>query len=255
MYTHAIVRRPGRDLADGITTAKLGAPDYERALRQHACYVHALVETGVGILALDPLPGYPDAYFVEDVAVVLPEVAVITRPGAASRRGEEVAIAPVLARHRPILHIVPPGTMDGGDVLVVGQSVFVGISSRTNEAAAQQLSIMLEGLGYRVVPISVATGLHLKSSVCTVAENTLLVAHRARTGWSGEALSHLRTVSVADGEQDAANALFVNDRILMAAGFPETHRRLEALAVPIVELDVSEARKMDGGLTCMSIRF
>ncbi len=252
MFTHAILRKPGPNFAEGLTTSPLGTPDFGRMLQQHSAYADALTALGLQIEMLEPLPAFPDAYFVEDVAVVTPELAVITRPGAGARRGEEFHMIAVLARHRPLAHITDPGTLDGGDVLIVGQTVFVGLSNRTNPEGAAQLGHFLSVHGYQTRTIPVAEGLHFKSSVTWVRGNTLLVSE---TFAGRPELADFEQI-VVDGDEDyASNTLHVNGTILTPMGFPKTLRKLEGLSVPVVVLDTSEARKMDGGLTCMSLRF
>lgn len=252
MFTHAITRTPGQNLAQGLTTAHLGAPSYELALRQHQSYVETLRSLGLHVIVLDAEPGYPDGHFVEDTAVVTPEVAVITHPGAPARRGEEESIEPVLARYRQTVRIQPPGTLDGGDVLVVGTHVFVGLTDRTNPIGARQLGCILEEHGYAWTAVPVAKGLHLKSSVNHVGGETLLVtkAFADRQEFEG-----YPKIVVDRGEEYAANTLWVNDHLIVPQGFPGTREKLEATSLAIVELDVSEMRKMDGGLTCLSLRF
>ena len=147
MFAFALTRKPGRNFIQGLTTANLGPPDYELILKQHACYVDALKTIGIEVIELGPQPDYPDAHFVEDTAVVIPEVAVITRPGAAARQGEEESIAEVLRQYREIEHIQAPGTLDGGDVLMIGNHFFIGISERTNPEGAKQLGGILEKYG------------------------------------------------------------------------------------------------------------
>jgi dimethylargininase len=259
MYRYAIARSPGPNLATGITTSELGKPDYETALRQHQRYVDALRDAGLAVAILDPLPGHPDGHFVEDVAVVTPEIAVITRPGAEARRGEEGALEPVLTQYRRIVRISAPGTLDGGDVLIVGRQVIIGISQRTNVEGARQLGAILAPFGYAWKTVSVDVGLHLKSSVNVMEEDTLLTAdwlNRARQVGSGRPpFGGYRRIVVDDVDAYAANSLWVNDRILMPAGFPRVRDQLEVLGRQVVEVDVSEMRKMDGGITCMSVRL
>ncbi len=251
-FTQAIVRQPGPNCAAGLTSSDLGPPDYDRLLAQHQSYVDALCELGLWVEELPAEPDYPDAYFVEDPAVVTPEVAVITLPGAPARQGEQERIAPLLARHRPLAHIEPPGHLEGGDVLIVGRQVFVGLSQRTNRAGAQQLDRILAQQGYTTTAVPVGPGLHLKSSVNLVGPNALLltVDFAAKAAFSG-----YQHILVDDEEAYASNSLLVNGTLIVPAGFPRTRARLEALGQPIVELDVSEVQKMDGGLTCMSLRF
>ncbi len=252
MLTRAILRRPGPDFAAGLTTARLGAPDPRRMLAQHAAYADALLTLGLQVEVLDPLPGFPDAYFVEDVAVVVPELAVVARPGALPRRGEAEGIVPALARHRELACLEHPGTLDGGDVLIVGHSVLIGVSARTNEEGADQLARLLRPHGYDSRKVPVAAGLHLKSSVSWLSGETLLVSARFA---DRPELRSFRRLVVDANEEDACNTLMVNGTLLTPAGFPKTRRQLEDLDVPVIELDVSEARKMDGGLTCMSLRL
>ncbi len=251
-YTHAITRKPGPDFALGITTSDLGEPDYARMLVQHAAYVETLRALGLDVTVLDPLAGYPDAYFVEDPAVVTPDLAVITHPGAVPRRGEPDAIAPVLARFLRTARIQPPATLEGGDVLIVEKRVFVGISERTNRAGAEQLGSLLAPFGYTLTAIPVAAGLHFKSSVNYAGKNTLLVTEDFA---ALPELDEYARIIVDAGEAYAANTLWINDALITPSGFPRLRKKLDALGLPVIELDVSEAQKMDGGLTCMSLRF
>jgi dimethylargininase len=251
-FTRAIVRRPSPSFAEGLTTAGLGPPSYSRMLRQHEQYIRALSSSGLEVTVLDPLPQFPDAHFVEDVAVVLPELAVLARPGADSRLGEEAAMEPVLASLRPLERIEPPGTLDGGDVLVLENHCLIGVSDRTNEEGAAQLGRMLDARGWSWTALSVGTGLHLKSDVNSLGGQNLLVTreYADRPG-----LASYRRVTVPVGEEYAANSLWVNGRLLVPAGFPRTRRKLEESGPEVLTLEVSEAQKMDGGLTCMSLRF
>ena len=252
MFTRAIVRSPGTNFADGITTAGLGRPGYELMLEQHRAYVDCLETIGLKVVGLPAEADYPDAHFVEDTAVVTPAVAVVTHPGAPARRGEERSIEPVLARYRPMARIVPPATVDGGDVLTVGRQAFIGVSERTNAEGARQLGDILAAHGWTWTAVPVAAGLHLKSSVNAVSDTTLLLtaefAHRAEF----TAYDH---IILPEGDAYAANTLWINDTLIMPAGFSAVRERLEGIQTKIVELDVSEVRKMDGGLTCLSLRL
>ncbi len=250
--TRAIVRLPAENFGLGLTTSRLGPPDHAKMLAQHAAYVRALEGLGLEVLTLEPQPKFPDGHFVEDTAVVLPGLAVITRPGAPSRRGEEETIEPVLRRFRPIARIREPGTLDGGDVLVVGRRVFIGLSERTNDEGARQLGRLVEGEGYSWTTVPVVSGLHLKSGVNVAGENTLLITRRLAE--SGLFRSY-HLIEVAPSEEAAANVLCCNGRLLMPAGFDRTREKLERLGLSPEVLDVSEAGKMDGGLTCLSLRF
>lgn len=258
-FRQAIVRRPAASYHRGLTTRDSGAGDPgagELAVfeRQHRAYVDALSGAGLEVEALEPLEDYPDAQFVEDVAVLVPEVFVITRPGAPSRRGEVAHIEAALGAHNELARIEAPGTLDGGDVLVMGRRCFIGQSQRSNIMGINQLESILEPYSYLCTRIPVAAGLHLKSSVNAIAEDAIVVtADFARLA----AFAALQQLVVPTSETYAANVLRVNDRLLVPAGYPETLQRLEDLRLDaeIVPLEMTEARRMDGGLTCLSLRF
>jgi dimethylargininase len=252
MFTHAITRLPGENFAEGITTADLGQPNYDLIQEQHRAYRRVLLCLGLDIVVLPAEPDFPDGYFVEDPAIITPKIAVIASPGASARQGEQTTIEPFLRYYRPIFHIHPPGTVEGGDVLMVGDHFFIGLSERTNSEGASQLTDHLAKVGLTSETVTVTEGLHLKSDVSYVAENTLLIT---RVLADQPAFASFQKILVDDDEAYAANTLWVNGTLLMPAGFPKTHAKLAKLGQPIIELDVSEARKMDGGLSCMSLRF
>jgi len=253
MFTHAIARKPGPNFAQGITTAvNEESPKYETLINQHKEYISTLKSIGLEVILLNALPDHPDAYFVEDTAVVATDVAVITNPGADARKGEEETIAPVLAQYRKTEKIRPPGTVDGGDILQVGKHFFIGVSERTNHEGAGQLSHILKRYGYTCTIVAVGEGLHFKSSVNYVGQNTLLVTEDFSENAQFEGYD---TIVVDSIESYAANTLFINDHLLVPRGYPDTRKKLEMLDFKIIELDTSEVRKMDGGLTCMSLRF
>ncbi len=251
MFTKAIVRRPGPNLGDGITTSSLGLPDYEKALEQHGAYCNALESYGLELIKLESDPDFPDCHFVEDTAVVTDKVAVISRPGDQRRRGEEAEIAGLLAEYRPLEHIESPGTLDGGDVLEVDGRVFVGLGGRTNKNGARQLKAILEPHGFEVVTVPVGPMLHLKSGV-NYAGGALAVTGEMA---SSKVFAEYKKVNIPPEESYAANCLFVNGRLIIAMGFPKARRLLGGLGHETIELDMSEFMKMDGGLTCLSIRF
>jgi len=252
MFTHAIVRKPGDDFARGITTSNLGTPRYELIMEQHEAYIEALRSLGLELIVLEALPDYPDAYFVEDTAVVTPDVAIITNPGVEDRKGEEDTIERALATYRKTVRIHAPGTVDGGDVLMVGAHFFIGISERTNREGATQLGCIFEEYGYTWAMVCVQAGLHLKSSVNYIGRNTLLITEK----FAGhDEFKDFDTIIVKKTEEYAANTLLINNSLITPKGFPNTIKKLEATGFRIIELDVSEVRKMDGGLTCMSLRF
>ena len=256
MCRHAIVRPPGSNFAFGLTTANLGRPDYGLALNQHEQYCLALDRCGISVTMLDADDRFPDGTFVEDVAVIAGGRAILTHPGAPSREGETVQIQGPLRRFFPHLSdIQPPATLEGGDVCEAGADVFIGISERTNHEGSRQLSEFLGQAGYsvRIVDIRAIPGiLHLKSGLAFLGENELLV-------W--DVLANLRAfegyelVRAAPGEEYAANCVLVNGILLFAKGFPVTEKKLRDLGYNLELLDVSEFQKMDGGLSCLSLRF
>ena len=252
IFTKAITRKPGDDFAGGMTTSNLGPPDYKTILKQYDAYVSALKSIGIDVVELDPLPGYPDAYFVEDTAVVMKNIAVITNPGADSRKGEVDSIEARLAMYRRTVHITKPGTLDGGDVLEAGKHYFIGLSERTNKDGAEQLGRIIESKGASWSAVTVQSGLHLKSCVNYVGNNTLLIT---KAFSEFEEFSGYNKIILDQKEEYAANTLYINKSLIIPKGFPATKKKLEVLNKRIIELDVSEMRKMDGGLTCLSLRF
>ena len=227
--------------------------DLDRAREQHAAYEWALVEEGCTVRRLDSGPDMPDAVFVEDIAVVLDEGAVICRPGAEPRRAETPGVVQALVRHgRPLQQIQPPGTLDGGDVLVVGRDVFVGASARTNRAAIDQLSGMLAAVNYTVRAVPVRGCLHLKSAVSAVASDTLLINRQ----WvPAEAFRGLSLIEVDPEEPHAANALAIGDAVIYPASFPRTRARLERRGLRLRPVEVDELQKAEGAVTCCSLLF
>lgn len=251
-FTQAIARLPADTCGAGQTTAQLGAPDVVASNRQFLAYVNALLQLGLKVTVLPASPAFPDAHFVEDTAVVMPELAVITHPGAPSRQGEVATIAPVLAGFRPLVQMSKRGHLDGGDVLLVDRQFFVGLTARTDEAGIGEFAAAVEPHGYRVSAIEVSAGLHLKSIVNFVGRNTLLLTEGYR---QHPAFAAFNIVVIPEEESYAGNTLWINDTLLTPQGYPYTLAQLEKLGMPIVALDTSEFKKMDGGLTCLSLRF
>ena len=247
----ALLREVSSSLAGCELSFLERAPiDVERARAQHAHYAAELTALGISIEWLEPLPENADAVFVEDTAVVLPEVAVITRPGVASRRAEVESVAASLAGHRPLKRIVAPGTLEGGDVVRIGRNLYVGASGRSNTAGIEQLRAALAPFGYRVASVGMRDCLHLKSAATFIAPDTLLV-NRA---WVDPRVFDARTVvEVDEGEAFAANTLTVEGVTLLSAAFPRTEERLRQAGVTTRALDVSELQKAEAALTCMSL--
>jgi dimethylargininase len=255
-FTHAIVRPPASTFAAGITSSSLGPPDLALALEQHDAYCQTLDRLGLSLVRLAPDPDFPDSTFVEDVAIVTARSAILTRPGAASRAGEVSVIGAVLGESFPELgEITAPGTIDGGDVCEAGQHFFIGLSERTTPEGAAQLAEWLgrHGLSSSVIDIRAMSGLlHLKTGLSWLGERRLLAAgeiagHPALSGWE--------IVRVPAGEDYAANCIRINDALLVAQGFPVTNALLGELGYDLVPLAMSEYRKMDGGLSCLSLRW
>jgi dimethylargininase len=226
--------------------------DVARARDQHSAYEATLRSLGCRVESLPALATHPDCVFVEDCAVVVDEVAVVTRPGARSRRGETPAVAEALARHRPLLAIEGPGTLDGGDVLCVGRRVFVGRTPRSDAEGRRQLRDLLAPYGYEVVEVEVRGCLHLKTAVTALDDELLLVF---RPWLDEEAFASYELLDVDPDEPFAANALAVAGAVVMPAAFAHTRRRVEARGIDVRPVDVSETAKAEGGVTCCSVVF
>ena len=256
MFASAIVRIPGSNFADGLTTVKLGLPHFEKVLDQHVHYCDALRECGLDLTILDPDLRYPDSTFVEDTAILTPQAAIFCRPGALSRQGEVAAIRPVAERfYSDTFAIEPPGTVDGGDISEAGNHFFIGLSLRTNQEGARQLSSFLNTLGYTTSTIDIRamkTILHLKSGISYVGDNTLVVMEEMA---ANPQFSRFDLLPVAPAESYAANCVRVNDRVLIAEGFPRLANGLSTRGFRPLALNMSEFQKMDGGLSCLSLRF
>jgi len=253
MFRHAIVREPCRNLGLGLTTANLGEPDHEKAMGQHAAYVDALRSCGLEVITLEPDERYPDSTFIEDTAVVTEKMAVVASPGVASRKGEEVSVAEALKSFFPSLEFIrSPGTLEGGDVMRAGDHFFIGLSQRTNQQGADQLVQILAKFGYTATLVPLKDVLHLKTGLAYLENKKLLAA--------GEFLAHpvfreFHLVPAAEDELYAANSLWVNGWVLVPAGFDKTKQAIETLGYLVKTVDVSEFRKLDGGLSCLSLRF
>ena len=255
MFRNVIVRRPSRSMIEGITTSpELGTPDYELALRQHDQYIEAMRACGAEVTVLPAMEEYPDSCFVEDVAVVTRDFAVITNPGAASRNGEKEHIVQALRAFyaQDQIHYIQEGTLEGGDVMQVGGHFYVGLSKRTNAAGIRSFERIISRYGMHCTAIPLSTVLHLKTGVVHLDRDDMLVSGEFidRPAFAG----YRRTV-VAPQEAYAANCLWVNDRVIVPAGFPATEQAVRALGYETILVDTSEYRKIDGGLSCLSLRF
>ncbi|GAB3093203.1 dimethylarginine dimethylaminohydrolase family protein [Lysobacter terrae] len=249
----AITREVSPSLGDCQLTHVARTPiDIARAEAQHRSYQRLLASLGCKVLTLDAEPAMPDAVFVEDVAIVLDEIAVMTRPGAESRREEGTSVAELLARYRPLRLIEAPGTLDGGDVLRVGRTLYVGESGRSNAEGRAQLQDAIGEFGYRVVPVAIRDCLHLKSAVTALRDDTLLIQPR----WVDAAsFPGFRIIEVDPDEEHAANILRIGDTAVMPANFPRTAQRLRDAGIEVATVDVSELQKAEGATTCCSLVF
>jgi dimethylargininase len=279
VFRRAIVRRPSINLDEGLTGASLGAPDYARAIEEHDAYCEALEQCGLALTRLEPDPRYPDSTFIEDTAVLIDESgneskvitkqrAILTRPGAVSRTGEVADVKEVLSGFCSELHsILEPGTLDGGDICQAGNHFFIGISERTNEVGAQQLAELLGLFGHPSSFVDIRARntkgwvsrasdspeiLHLKSGVAHLGDNHLVVieslAHR-------QEFRDFDLTRVDAGEEYAANCVRINEYVLVAAGFRALEKKLREMGYKTITLDMTEFQKMDGGLSCLSLRF
>lgn len=248
-----------------LTHMDRGEIRWEVAMDQHRRYESALVDLGFQLISLPAESEYPDSVFVEDTAIVLPELAVLTRPGAPSRRGETSTVAATLAPYRSIHPIVEPAILDGGDVLVVGKSIHVGMSARSDEAAVEQLRTILEPHGYVVQGVAPSGCLHLKSAITQVSEGTLLYN---REWVDGALFPGMELIEIDASEPFAANAVWIPDplhseresssdqsTVIHAEEFPKTRRRLEDRGIRVIPVPASELAKAEGGVTCCSLLF
>jgi dimethylargininase len=235
-----------------LTHVERSPIDVARARAQHAAYEKALAGLGCEVVAVPAAHGLPDSVFIEDTAIVLDRVAVITRPGAASRRPEIAAVASTLGAFRQLQFLAGPATLDGGDVLLLGRTLHVGLGARTNSAGVRQLSDLVAPHGYEVRPIQVDGCLHLKSAITEVAPGLVIV----NPAWvDGRMFGDLKIIEVDPAEPGAANVVRVGDAVLCGASFPRTRARIEAAGIATHVVDLSELAKAEGALTCCSLIF
>ncbi len=253
MFSKAIVRIPCKNFINGLTTASLGLPDYDLALIQHQEYVEALRKCGLEVIVLDADEDYPDSTFVEDTALLTPYCAIITNPGASSRKGETAEIKNILTEYYSKIETIKnPGTVEAGDIMMVGHHFYIGLSRRTNINGAEQLINILKKYGMTGSVITLDKVLHLKSGVAYLENNNLAAA--------GEFLlkpdfHKFNILKIDDDESYAANCVWINDHILLPKGFPKAKKTIEKAYNNIIEVNVSEFQKLDGGLSCLSLRF
>ena len=255
-FNNVIVRRPCRAICEGITSApELGQPIYEKALQQHDKYIEALKQCGVEVTVLEADERYPDSCFVEDPALITRKCAIITNPGAASRNGEKNEIIGAVKKFFPedkIEYIKDPGTLEGGDVMMVGDTFYVGLSARTNAEGIRQLTEILNKYGLECIQVPLEKVLHLKTGVNYIENNNMLV--------SGEFIEKpefekYNKIVIPEDEAYAANCIWVNDTVIVPEGYPAVLKAVQDAGYKTLLVDTSEFRKIDGGLSCLSLRF
>ena len=256
MFQNVIVKRPCSKITEGITSApELGKPDYQLALKQHDAYIEALKSCGVNVTVLEADENFPDSCFVEDTAVLTRKCAIITNPGAASRNKEVEAMIPVIKKFYSedcIEYIKAPGTLEGGDVMMVGDHFYVGRSARTNEEGIRQLTEILAKYDMTCSEVPLEKVLHLKTGVNYLENNNMLV--------SGEFIekpdfAKYNKAVIPEEEAYAANCIWVNDTVIVPEGYPAVLKAVKDMGYKTIVVDTSEYRKLDGGLSCLSLRF
>jgi len=253
MFKKAIVRKPGKSMLKGLTTAELGRPDYEKALVQHAAYIKVLKECGLEVKVLEEDEKYPDSTFVEDTALLTRKCAIITNPGAQSRRGETIDIKKVLkAYYSHIEEVQEPGRVDAGDIMMVGSHFYIGLSERTNEKGAEQVIAYLQKYGLRGSTVNLEDVLHLKTGLSYLERNNLVACGEFM---SKEEFQGFNILEIDKDESYAANCIWVNETVIIPKGFPKAKEMIKSEGYAVKEVDVSEFRKLDGGLSCLSLRF
>ena len=252
-FRNAIVRRPGRSVVNGLSSSGYGKPDFEKSLRQHSEYIGKLEGCGLSVRILDCDEEFPDSVFIEDVALCTSCCAVITNPGAPSRKGETNGMGNILKDYfENIEFIADPGTLEAGDIMMAGEHFFIGLSQRTNQNGACQLITILEKYGFTGSLIPLSELLHLKSGTSYLEDNVILVTKELA---GNKEFGSFRKIIVPDHEAYAANSVWLNSIVLLPEGFPETRILIEDAGYETIVSDVSEFRKLDGGLSCLSLRF
>jgi len=253
MFRNAIVRLPCPAIKDGLSTSKLGTPVFEVAIEQHRIYVDTLKMLGLNVRILQANDLYPDSTFIEDVAICSSDWAVISNPGASTRKGETSGIRELLEEYfNDIETITPPGTLEGGDVMKAGNHYYIGISNRTNNQGADQLLNILNRHGKKGEKVELKNILHLKSGISYLENSTVIVTGEIA---ENKIFKHFNRIRIDDEECYAANSLWINGKVLVPDGFTGTRGKIEKAGYETITLNVSEFRKVDGGLSCLSLRF
>ena len=254
MFSNAIVRVPGKSLINGLSDSKeLGLPDYDKAIIQHHSYLEVLQSCGLEVNVLESCEDYPDSTFVEDVALITPNCVIMTRPGAESRRGEVEQIMAVLkSQFNNLETIEAPGTIEAGDVMMVGNHYYIGLSHRTNLQGAEQLIELLVKHGHTGSTVALKDVLHLKTGLSYLENNMLVICGEFKSDLIFSGFDH---IEIPESESYAANCIWVNDNVLIPAGYPLSKEKISSTGYNVIEVDVSEFKKLDGGLSCLSLRY
>ncbi len=254
MYTHMIVRTPSKSMVKGLRRDFEGEPDYELALKQHQAYIDALESLGMIVDVLPPLEDYPDACFVEDVAVVTEKMAIVTNPGAKSRNGEKEYIVETLKKYYPEdkIHYITEGFVEGGDIVRADDHFYLGDTDRSNEAGRKQFIEIIEEYGFTGSVEATNSGLHIGCDMMYIKNNNMVI-----TGdlVNNPVFDKYNKVIASKDEAYAANVAWINGTVLMAKGYPNLEKSIRDLAYDVIALDTSEFKKIDGSITCLSLRF
>jgi len=253
-FSHALCRTPSRSIIDGLRAVDVGTPSLDLFQQHHTDYVAALRSTGADVTVLDAIEGFPDSVFIEDAALCLQEGAVIMRPGAPTRLGEAAALAPTLRDfYEEIVTIEAPGFIEGGDILTTEREILVGTSARTDDAGVEELRRLVDRWGYKVRVVNTPPGvLHFKTDCSLLDEETILSTKRLSASGCFE---DYKVIHTAEDEEACANLIRFNSLIVMPAGFPKTAEKLVGAGYNVKEIGNTEAAKLDGGMSCLSLRF
>ncbi|WP_395646913.1 dimethylarginine dimethylaminohydrolase family protein [Terricaulis sp.] len=252
-FNRAIIRHASQRVADGLRAVDMGSPSFEGVQSEQYAYIAALKAAGVTVIELLPLERFPDSLFVEDTALVFSGAAILLNPGAPTRRGEAAEIAPVLEQQFRHVLKLEEGSADGGDILTTPRGVFIGVSQRTSPQGARALMSLLNKIGMHGRAVSTPAGvLHLKSDCALLDEETVLCTPRLA---ASDVFDGFRTILTPPGEEAAANAVRIGDRVLVSRGYPRTAELLEDAGLAIIPLATDEIGKIDAGLSCMSLRW
>jgi len=252
-FKNAVVRKPCKNMVKGLTTAKLGKPDFELACEQHENYIKALKTCGLKVDILDANEDFPDSTFIEDVALLTPHCAIITIPGAPSRKGEVDGVIKTIEKYyRNIEFIQEPATVEPGDIMMVGDHYYIGLSARTNLEGAQQMKKILNKYHLETTNVELYEMLHLKTGLAYLENNNLVATGEFL---SSHVFKKFNIIEIEEKESYAANCIWINDKVIVPKGYPNAKLMIENSGYRTLEVDVSEFKKLDGGLSCLSLRF